>query len=128
MALPGPSVTASVEFLVVAVLYISISFWIAFADRGVKSLEKKLMLVGMIIGLLVTLELAMFSWITIASVFNMGQIDPSFNPILFNNLSTTSNLMLMAAGMLFVAILGFVLIPRRKSIFEWIKAYNNYGG
>lgn len=112
----GPSVNASVELLIIAVLYVSISLWIAFADKEVKSWERSLLLVGMICGLLLFLYLGLISWAL--SVFYFPDAAP---PALLNNLSATSDFMFIIAAVLFATILGFTLIPRRKSIIEWMK-------
>jgi hypothetical protein len=116
----GPSVTVSIALLIIAILYISVSFCIAFADRRVKPWEKSLLLVGMIMGL--------FLFLGLFSAFDLGLSSPGFlqaNPAFVNNLMATTDLMFVIAVTLFTAIMGFTLIPRRKSIVEWLKNYNN---
>ena len=56
----GPTVTTGAGLLIAVVLFVSISFWIAFADKEVKSWERNLLLVGMISGLLLFLFLGFY--------------------------------------------------------------------
>jgi hypothetical protein len=116
----GPNVTVSIALLIIAILYISVSFYIGFADKTVKPWEKSLLLVGMIMGFF------LFSFLGLFSAFDLGLSSPGFlqaNPAFVNNLTLTTDLMFVTAATLFTAILGFTLIPRRESIVEWLKNY-----
>ncbi len=114
----GPNVNASLGLLVIAMLYVSISAWIRFGDKEVKDWERFLLLSGMVVGLVLALFLSFVAWGQSAFVFpNIREM----YPMLFNNLSETTDYMLVIAAILFAAIVSFTLIPRRKSIIEWMK-------
>lgn len=113
---PGPSVDASLELLIIVVLYIFISAWITFGDKEAKDWEKILLLFGMVFGLLLALYRGF-----VASTATFGSFPWLFSPSLLNSLSATTDYMLIIAAILFAAILGFTMIPRRKSIIEWMK-------
>jgi hypothetical protein len=55
---PGPDVNASLDLLIITVLYVSISAWISFGDREAKEWEKLLLLLSLVGGLLIALTLA----------------------------------------------------------------------
>lgn len=115
----GPTVTTGIGLLIAVVLFVSISFWIAFADREVKSWERNLLLVGMISGLLLFLFLG-FIFALDLSMSMPGWRDA--NPTAVNNLSITTDLMLIIAAILFAGILGFILTRSRvRSIVDWMK-------
>ena len=113
---PGPSVNASVELLVIAVLFVSVSAWIRFGDKEVKDWEKPLPLLGMLGGSLLALCIGF-----VTSTATIGEPPDLYSPTLLNNLAATTDYMLIIAAILFAAILSFTMIPRRKSIIEWIK-------
>jgi len=115
---PGPSVNASIVLLVISVLYIPISAWISFGDRKLRDWERPMLLVSMLFGLLSALFLS----------FNASFQDMWYPvihmeyPILYNNLAVTANYMLVIAAIMFLSILCFILIPRRKSIVNWMRS------
>jgi hypothetical protein len=111
----GPSVSASVELLVIAVLFVSVSAWIRFGDE-VKDWEKPLLLLGILGGLLLALCIGF-----VTSTATIDEPPDLYSPTLLNNLAATTDYMLIIAAILFAAILGFTMIPRRKSILEWMK-------
>jgi len=114
----GPSVNASVVLLVISVLYIPISAWISFGDRKLRDWEKPILLISMLFGLLSALFLS----------FNASFQDMWYPvihmeyPILYSNLAVTANFMLVIAAIMFLSILCFILIPRRKSILDWMRS------
>jgi len=114
---PGPSVNASVVLLVISVLYISISAWISFGDRRVRDWEKPILLISMLFGLLSALFLSFD-----ASFQDMYPVIQMEYPMLYNNLAVTANYMLVIAAIMFLSILCFILIPRRKSIADWMRS------
>ena len=114
-----PTVTTGIELLIAVNSFVSISFWIAFADKEVKSWEKTLLLVGMTLGLLLFLFLG-FVFAIDVSISMPGWKEE--NPTAVNNLSVTADLMFIIAIILFAAILGLILTrSRRESIIEWMK-------
>jgi membrane protease YdiL (CAAX protease family) len=115
---PGPSVDACLGLLVIAVLYVSISGWIRFGDKEVRDWERFLLLSGMVFGLVLALFESLFAWSQ--SAFLLHNIQEMY-PTLFDNLSETIDYMLVIAAILFLGIVCFTLIPRRKSIVEWMK-------
>lgn len=115
---PGPNVNASLGLLVITILYSSISAWIRFGDKEVKEWEKLLLLLCMVGGLLMALYLAFAAW---AAIWPEPYFVTRDYPTLVNNLHSTTDYMLMIAAILFASILGFTMVPRRKSIIEWIK-------
>jgi hypothetical protein len=115
---PGPNVNASLGLLVITVLFVSIGAWIRFRDKKVKDWEKTLLLLSLASGLLMALGLALFVSIAIYPEWDFVARD---YPTLVNNLHSTYYYMLIIASILFGAILGFTLVPRRRSIIEWIE-------
>jgi hypothetical protein len=115
---PGPDVNASLDLLIITVLYVSISAWISFVDREAKEWEKLLLLLSLMGGLLIALTLA---FAASTAVWPEPSWLASDYPTLVNNLHSTTDYMLMLAAILFASVLGFAIIPRRESILEWMK-------
>lgn len=116
---PGLSVTLRVELLIVFYSLHFSQLLDSICGQGSEGLGKNFMLVGMI---------ALFSLFLFAGLFSFVDLyyplylrPPGFNPPYLNALSVLTDFLFMLAAILFVAILGFILISKRKSIIEWMK-------
>jgi len=109
----GPSPETDVELTITVILFVSINFLIAFADKEVKDWERTLFLIGMFLGFLLFLSLSFLFYVD-ATIEMPGWIQA--HPTIVNNEVVTAEWMLILAVILLDAIAVFILILRRESI------------
>jgi peptidoglycan/LPS O-acetylase OafA/YrhL len=112
------STETDVELTITVILFVSINFLIAFADKEVKDWEKTLFLIGMFLGFLLFLSLSFLFYVD-ATIEMPGW--KQANPTIINNELVTAQWMLILAVILLDAIAVFILILRRESIGNWMK-------
>jgi peptidoglycan/LPS O-acetylase OafA/YrhL len=107
------STETDTELTITVILFVSINFLIAFADKEVKDWERTLFLIGMFLGFLLFLSLSFLFYFD-ATIEMPGWIQA--HQSIVNNEVVTSEWMLILAVILLDAIAVFILILRRESI------------